>query len=63
MGFNIESLENGIEASKKNIITFEEAIKKEREIQEEYREMIKVIERKEREASMVIKIKAEREEY
>lgn len=42
-GYNVESLENGIEAAKKNIIIFEEAITKERNTISEYHGMIEDI--------------------
>ena len=58
--YNIESLEKGIEAAKKNIKTFEEAIEKERNTIEEYYVMIEVIERKQREAKATINIEVER---
>jgi hypothetical protein len=51
-GFSVESLDNGIEASKKNILVFEDAIDKERNTIKEYREMIDIIERKKREAKI-----------
>jgi hypothetical protein len=51
-GFSVESLDNGIEASKKNILVFEDAIDKERNTIKEYREMIDTIERKKREAKI-----------
>ena len=45
--YNVEGLERGIEACKKNIKTFEDAIDKERDTIKEYRKMIGVIEAKE----------------
>jgi len=50
-GFSKEALEKGIEKSDANILIFEEAIRKERDQQKEWREMIKTIERKEKEAA------------
>lgn len=47
-GYSIESLERGIEACKKNISTFEDAIDKERNTIKEYRRMMDVLENKER---------------
>jgi len=52
--YNIDSLKEGIKKCDENIKVFEDAIKKERDTQEEYREMIKVLEKKE--PSKVIKI-------
>lgn len=52
MSYSIESLENGIESCKNNIQTFEDAIDKERNTIKEYRVMIEVVERKQREASV-----------
>ena len=49
-GFSVESLTNGIEACKKNIKTFEDAIEKERATIREYHDMIDTVVRKEREA-------------
>jgi hypothetical protein len=46
--YSIEGLEHGIENCKKNIVTFEEAIKKERETIDEYYRMIDVLKEKER---------------
>ena len=43
-GYSVESLKNGIEAAKKNIKTFEDAIERERETIKEYRSMIEIIE-------------------
>ena len=40
MVFTVKSLDNGIEASRKNIKVFEEAIDKEMKTIKEYREMI-----------------------
>ena len=51
-GFSVESLENGIEACKKNILIFEEAIEKERNTIKEYREMMETIGEQERMAKM-----------
>jgi len=42
--YNINSLKDGIEQAKKNIIIFEEAIRKEGETIEEYRGMISHLE-------------------
>ena len=42
-GFSVESLENGIEAAKKNIGIFEDAITKERATISEYYDMISTI--------------------
>jgi len=47
-GFSIETLEAGIKKCDKNILIFEEAIKKERDTQENYRQMIKEAERMEK---------------
>lgn len=52
MAYSVESLENGIEACKKNIKTFEDAIEKERNTIKEYHEMIDTVQRKEREAKI-----------
>lgn len=41
--YDLESLEDGIVKCDKNIVIFEEAIKKERETQNRYREMIAFI--------------------
>lgn len=49
IGYSVESLENGIEAAKKNILIFEDAIVKERNTISEYYNMISTIQRKERE--------------
>ena len=59
--FNTDALKAGIKASDDNIKTFEEAIQKERDTQEEYRGMIATIERKEMEAGRTITLEAERE--
>lgn len=59
-GFSVESLERGILACEKNIITFEEAIKKENNTIEEYRFMIKTIKKKAQQPK-IINIKAERQ--
>lgn len=45
-GYNVESLENGIVAAKKNIGIFEDAITKERNTISEYYDMITDIKRK-----------------
>ena len=45
-GYSIKSLENGIDASKKNIKVFEDAIKKERRTIADYRRMIEVLKAK-----------------
>ena len=50
-GYSVASLKAGIEAAKKNIQTFEDAISKERSTIQEYYDMIDVIERKKREAA------------
>ena len=42
-GYNIDSLEAGIEAAKKNIGIFEDAIDKERDTISEYHDMITAI--------------------
>lgn len=61
-GYNVESLENGILACKKNILTFEDAIDRERATIKEYREMIEISGRKSKERkNNIIKIEAERE--
>lgn len=52
MSYNVESLENGIEACKKNIKTFEEAIDKERNTIKQFHDMIDAVQRKEREAKI-----------
>lgn len=49
-GYSVESLYNGIRACEVNIVTFEDAIKKERQTMTEYRWMIDQIERKKNEA-------------
>ena len=46
-GYSVESLENGIVATKKNIGIFEDAITKERNTITEYYGMIATIQRKE----------------
>jgi len=61
-GYSMESLERGIEACKKNIKTFEDAIDKERNTIKEYRFMIDTIERKKREAERAITIKVNKDE-
>lgn len=48
MAFNSEALERGIEQCKKNIVTFEEAIEKERATIKEYRRQIDHNEEQER---------------
>jgi len=58
MSYNVESLERGIEAARKNIKVFEDAIDKERDTIKEYRFMMEVIEKKANEAKK-IKIDAE----
>ena len=45
---SIEGLERGIEHAKKNIKTFEDAIKKERETIDEYHKMIDTLKQKQR---------------
>ena len=45
-GYNVDSLEAGIEASKKNIGVFEDAITKERDTISEYYGMIDTIRKK-----------------
>lgn len=57
-GFSVESLENGIESCKKNILVFEEAIEKERNTIKEYREMIETIGEQERMSKMREKMSA-----
>ena len=47
-GYKIETLEKGIEACKKNIKVFEEAIAKERTMIDEYYVMIEVLKQKSR---------------
>lgn len=51
--YSTESLERGIEALKKNIKTFEEAIEKERTRIKEYHEMIDALNQKKREAKAI----------
>jgi hypothetical protein len=51
--FSKEALEKGIEDIKKNILIFEDTIDKERQRIKEYRDMIDVIERKERESNII----------
>ena len=51
--FTVETLEAGIEKCNENIIIFEEAIKKERETQDEYRNLIKESMRMEDKRDMV----------
>ena len=53
-GYSIESLERGIEACKKNIKTFEDAIDKERDTIKEYRQMIDVIEEKQNIKNIIV---------
>lgn len=48
MPFNSEALERGIEQCKKNILTFEQAIEKERNTIKEYYKMIDLNEQQER---------------
>jgi hypothetical protein len=57
-GFSVESLDNGIESCKKNILIFEEAIEKERATIKEYRGMIETIGEQERMAKMREKMAA-----
>lgn len=61
-GYSIESLKRGIEAAKKNMKTFEDAIQKERDTIKEYYFMIDTVEQKEREGDRVIRIVVERDE-
>ena len=49
-GYSVEALHRGIRASEVNIVTFEDAIKRERQTMTEYRWMIDQIERKKKEA-------------
>lgn len=49
-GYNIEALERGIKAIKKNIQTFEDAIFRERQTITEYYDMIETVKRKQRES-------------
>lgn len=58
MAFSTESLTNGIEACKKNILTFEEAIQKERDTIKEYFVMIEAVQESERKAKTKAKIEA-----
>jgi len=61
-GFSIDTLEAGIKKCDENIVIFEEAIKKERATQEDYRQMIKDAERMEDKRNVVdngVKIEAE----
>lgn len=58
-GYNVDSLKRGIEKAYVNIETFEIAISKENETIREYREMIRVIERK-RDTPSVIQVVADR---
>ncbi len=51
--YSIEGLERGIENSKKNIKTFEEAIDKERQLIGEWYGMIDVLKQKERDSKPV----------
>jgi hypothetical protein len=51
-GFSVESLDNGIESCKKNILIFEEAIEKERNTIKEYRDMMETIGEQERMAKV-----------
>jgi len=55
MSFSVKSLDNGIVACNKNIKTFEDAIDRERNTIKEYRDMIVVIQEKER----IAKVKKE----
>jgi len=55
MSFSVESLDNGIAACNKNIKTFEDAIDRERTTIKEYRDMIVIIQEKER----IAKVKEE----
>lgn len=56
-GYSIEALENGIRSCDVNIKTFEDAIKRERQTQTEYRWMIdKIKEKKHREEMSKITI-------
>jgi ribosomal protein S4E len=59
--YDKKALLDGIEACKNNIVTFEDAIGRERDTIKEYYFMIDTIERKEREAAAVIHIKDERD--
>lgn len=61
-GFSIESLKEGIKKCDANILIFEEAIRKERQTQEDYRNMIEVATRNEEKRNVVangVKIEAE----
>ena len=46
--YDVSGLENGIEGCKKNIKTFEEAIKKENDTINQYNDMISAIKKKEK---------------
>jgi len=65
-GFSVESLTNGIESCKKNILVFEEAIEKERNTIKDYRNMMDTVEENKRMAkvreNMSQRIEVEREE-
>lgn len=58
-GYSVESLHNGIRSCEVNIVTFEDAIKKERKTMTEYRWMIDQIERKKSEAIEASIVQAE----
>lgn len=51
-GYSVESLEAGIDAAKKNIKVFEDAITKERDTISEYYDMIGTIQMKQKEADI-----------
>jgi len=52
-GFSVESLTEGIKKCEANILIFEEAIKKERRTQEEFRQMIEVARQNEEKRKIV----------
>jgi len=61
-GFSIKALTEGIKKCDANILIFEEAIRKERQTQEDYREMIKGAKENEEKRNMArngVKIEAE----
>jgi len=60
-GYSVESLIHAIEKANQNIKTFNEAIKKEEAMIEEFKTMINVIQRKEKEANAKITIETERD--
>jgi hypothetical protein len=59
--FDLEAMRKAVESCDRNILVFEEAIRKERGTKAEYQEIIRVLEEKERNQP-VVRIEIEREE-